>query len=226
MTAPDQVLTPVAQDYLKVIWSAREWSDAPVTTTLLAKRLGVGVSTVSETVRRLTEQGLVDHAPYGAVTLTGMGRAHAVAVVRRHRLLETFLVAELGYGWDEVHDEAEVLEHAVTDRFVERIAEHLGHPARDPHGDQIPGPDGALTTPPARVLWEVEPGEWRVVRISDADPELLRYLHAAGLVPDTVLTVSRHDVTGVVSVRLGGSGGGVELGEVAATAIWLTAPRA
>jgi len=218
-------LSAVSQDYLKVIWTAQEWSDQRVTTKALAARLGVAASTVSETVRRLAEAGLVTHEPYGAVDLTDTGRRHALAMVRRHRLLETFLVAELGYGWDEVHDEAEVLEHAVSDRFVERIAEHLGHPVRDPHGDPIPGPDGALTAPPARVLWEVEPGEWRVARISDAEPELLRYLHQAGLVPDTVLTVSRHDAVGIVRVHLGDAGPDVDLGEVAATAIWLTAPR-
>ncbi|HEY0217944.1 MAG TPA: metal-dependent transcriptional regulator, partial [Cellulomonas sp.] len=121
-------LTAVAQDYLKVIWSASEWSSAPVTTKMLADRLGVGASTVSETIRRLTDQGLVHHAPYAAIALTDEGARHAVQVVRRHRLIETFLVSELGYGWDEVHDEAEVLEHAVSDLMVERIDTRLGHP--------------------------------------------------------------------------------------------------
>ena len=219
-----QSLTAVSQDYLKVIWSAQEWSDRPVTTKALAGRLGVGASTVSETVRRLVEAGLVTHEPYGAVGLTAEGRTHALAMVRRHRLLETFLVAELGYGWDEVHDEAEVLEHAVSDGFVERIAAHLGHPTRDPHGDPIPGADGSLDVPAARTLWESEPGEWVVVRISDADPELLRYLASRGLGLDARVSVTRHTVAGVVSARIGDEAQQVDLGEVAASAIWVGRP--
>src|SRR4051794_15996862 len=146
-------------------------------------------------------------------------------MVRRHRLLETFLVEVLGYGWDEVHDEAEVLEHAVSDLFVDRIDERLGRPRRDPHGDPIPGPDGALDVPPASVLWEVDPGDWAVARISDADPELLRYLESVGLVLDApVRVVERRTVAGVIAVRVGPDGGRpVDLGEVAARAIWLVA---
>lgn len=215
-------LTAVAQDYLKVVWSAREWSDQPVTTKLLATRLGVGASTVSETVRRLADAGLLTHEPYGAVELTDEGRRHALAMVRRHRLVETFLVEQLGYGWDEVHDEAEVLEHAVSDLFVERIAERLGHPTRDPHGDPIPGPDGSLQAPPAHPLWGVEPGAWTVARISDADPELLRYLDQVGVRLDVPLrVVARRAAVGVVTVSTGERE--VDLGEVAARAIWVVA---
>src|SRR3954462_5204668 len=161
-------VTPVAQDYLKLVWNAQEWSDAPVTTTMLAERLGVGASTVSETVRRLTDQGLLTHPPYAAIELTAAGRALAVAMVRRHRLLETFLVEELGYGWDEVHDEAEVLEHAVSDELGERMDRRLGFPARDPHGDPIPTSDGTPRRPDAVPLLEAEAGAMlTVVRISD-----------------------------------------------------------
>ncbi|QHT56168.1 metal-dependent transcriptional regulator [Cellulomonas sp. H30R-01] len=221
---PTPPLTAVTQDYLKVVWSAQEWSAQPVTTKMLAARLGVGASTVSETVRRLADAGYLTHQPYGAVELTAEGRRHALAMVRRHRLVETFLVEVLGYGWDEVHDEAEVLEHAVSDLFVERIDAQLGHPRRDPHGDPIPGPDGSLETLEARVLWEAEPGRWAVARISDADPELLRYVESVGLVLDApVEVVERRTVAGVVSVRAGEGpdAGGVDLGEVAARAIWL-----
>lgn len=221
---PTPPLTAVTQDYLKVVWSAQEWSAQPVTTKLLAARLGVGASTVSETVRRLADAGYVTHEPYGAVELTAEGRRHALAMVRRHRLVETFLVEMLGYGWDEVHDEAEVLEHAVSDLFVERIDARLGHPRRDPHGDPIPGPDGSLDTPAADVLWEAQPGTWAVARISDADPELLRYLESVGLVLDAAVeVVERRTVAGVVAVRVGegDDARGVDLGEVAARAIWL-----
>ena len=223
-TTPE--LSAVTQDYLKVVWSACEWSAQPVTTKMLAARLGVGPSTVSETVRRLADSGLVTHQPYGAVELTPLGERHALAVVRRHRLIETFLVEVLGYGWDEVHDEAEVLEHAVSDLFVERISAQLGHPRRDPHGDPIPGEDGSIDVPPATLLWDAEPGEWAVARISDADPELLRYVETVGLVLDAPLTiVERRAVAGVVSVRVGAVGADdgrtVDLGEPAARAIWL-----
>ena len=212
-------LTPVAQDYLKFIWCAREWSSAPVTTKMLAQRLGVGAPTVSETVRRLTVQGLVAHAPYGEITLTDVGRAHAVAMVRRHRLLETYLVRELGYGWDEVHDEAEVLEHAVSELLIDRIDARLGHPARDPHGDPIPTRDGRVPTPPARQLRDLEPGEWVVARISDADPDLLRYCAAVGLGLDARLTVlARHPDAAMIGLRVGGRH--VDLAEAAASALW------
>lgn len=217
-------LSAVTQDYLKVVWSATEWSDVPVTTKLLAARLGVGASTVSETVRRLADAGLVTHEPYGAVELTDEGRAHALAMVRRHRLLETFLVEVLGYGWDEVHDEAEVLEHAVSDRFVDRVSAHLGHPTRDPHGDPIPAADGAVEALPAVPLWDVQPGPCQVARISDADPDLLRYLDGVGVVLDARLTVvARHAPVGLVSVVVGSGASEprVELGEVAARAIWV-----
>ena len=140
-------LTTVAQDYLKVIWTAQEWSLEKVSTKMLAERIGVSASTASESIRKLADQGLVNHEKYGAVTLTEAGRRAALAMVRRHRLMETFLVRELGYSWDEVHDEAEVLEHAVSDRMLDRIDAKLGHPTRDPHGDPIPAADGQVPTP-------------------------------------------------------------------------------
>ena len=145
-------LSTVAQDYLKVIWTAQEWSLEKVSTKMLAERIGVSASTASESIRKLADQGLVDHEKYGAVTLTEAGRRAALAMVRRHRLMETFLVRELGYSWDEVHDEAEVLEHAVSDRMLDRIDAKLGHPTRDPHGDPIPAADGQVPTPDARQL--------------------------------------------------------------------------
>ena len=131
-------LSTSTQNYLKAVWTLSEWSDQPVTPSLIAERTELKLSSVSDAVRRLTSQGLLTHTPYGAVELTEAGHAYAVAMVRRHRLIETFLVKMLGYGWDQVHDEAEHLEHAVSDFMIERIDELLGRPTRDPHGDPIP----------------------------------------------------------------------------------------
>ena len=221
-------LTAVAQDYLKVIWTAQEWSREKVSTKMLAQKIGVSASTASESIRRLAEQGLVDHEKYGAVALTDTGRRAALAMVRRDRLLETFLVHELGYGWDEVHDEAEVLEHAVSERLIARIEAKLGFPRRDPHGDPIPGSDGRVPTPPARQLWACADGDTgTVARISDADPEMLRYFDSVGISLDSRLRVlKRRDFAGVISVAIESAGGAqttVELGSPAAQAIWVVA---
>jgi DtxR family Mn-dependent transcriptional regulator len=217
-------LSAVAQDYLKVVWSAQEWSDEPVTTKRVAERMGVGASTVSEQVRRLTAQGLLEHAPYGAIELTDDGRHHALAMVRRHRLIETFLVETLGYRWDEVHDEAEVLEHAVSDALVERIDALLDHPERDPHGDPIPLPDGTVPRPGAVSLVALGAGDrGTVARISDADPDVLRYLTELGLSLDTtVRVIGRREYAGVLEVAWDGSADRiVQLGFPAAEAIWV-----
>ncbi|GBE66953.1 transcriptional regulator [Mycobacterium sp. MFM001] len=219
-------LSPVAQDYLKVIWNAQEWSPDKVSTKMLADRIGVSASTASESIRKLAEQGLVNHEKYGAVTLTESGRRAALAMVRRHRLLETFLVNELGYGWDEVHDEAEVLEHAVSDRLVSRIDAKLGYPHRDPHGDPIPASDGQVPTPPARQLWACLDGEaGTVARISDADPEMLRYFDSIGISLDSRLRVlTRREFAGMISVAVEAADGvanTVDLGSPAACAIWV-----
>ncbi|KAA0023300.1 metal-dependent transcriptional regulator [Antrihabitans cavernicola] len=218
------VLSPVAQDYLKVIWTAQEWSPERVSTKLVAERIGVSASTVSEAIRKLADQGLVEHARYGSIALTDEGNAAALAMVRRHRLLETFLVNELGYGWDEVHDEAEVLEHAVSDLLMSRIDAKLGFPARDPHGDPIPSADGAVPTPPARQLSDFHDGEaGTIARISDFDPAMLRYFDSVGIALDTaVAVVERRDFAGTVSVRIGTeSADPIDLGNPAAQAIWL-----
>ncbi|MBM4639162.1 metal-dependent transcriptional regulator [Prescottella equi] len=224
MTHPE-TLSSVAQDYLKVIWTVQEWSRERVSTKLLSERIGVSASTVSEAIRKLSDQGLVDHARYGSIALTDAGRSAAVSMVRRHRLIETFLVNELGYGWDEVHDEAEVLEHAVSDRMIDRIDAKLGFPERDPHGDPIPAADGSVPTPPARQLSDYQDGEsGRVARISDADPAMLRYFDSVGIALDTDITViERRDFAGTVSIRLGTdpATGNVDLGNPAAQAIWL-----
>jgi DtxR family transcriptional regulator, Mn-dependent transcriptional regulator len=213
---------------LKVIWTAQEWSVDKVSTKMLAEKMGVSASTASESIRKLAEQGMVNHEKYGAVTLTEAGRRAALAMVRRHRLLETFLVNELGYGWDEVHDEAEVLEHAVSDRLVARIDAKLGFPRRDPHGDPIPASDGRVPSPPARQLWVCDDGDsGRVARISDADPEMLRYFDSVGISLDSQFRVlTRREFAGMISVAIEAADGAqttVELGSPAARAIWVVA---
>ncbi len=185
MTSVDQ-LTPVAQDYLKVIWSATEWGDPPITTKGLAARLGTTQANVSDTVKRLAAQGLVTYESYRPVRLTERGERLAVAMVRRHRLIEAFLVGVLNYGWDEVHDEAEALEHAASDTLIDRIDALLGHPVADPHGDPIPAADGTLRRPRAVRLGTIR-GRCRVVRVSDADPGVLAQCQALGIVPDAVV---------------------------------------
>ena len=218
-------LSSVAQDYLKVIWTAQEWSVDKVSTKMLAERIGVSASTASESIRKLADQGLVDHEKYGAVTLTDAGRLAALAMVRRHRLMETFLVRELGYGWDEVHDEAEILEHAVSDLMMDRIDAKLGHPERDPHGDPIPSVDGAIDTPPATRLSDYLDGQsGRVARISDSDPAILRYFDSVGITLDLPITVvERRDYAGTVAIELARDDAtdSVELGHRAAEAIWM-----
>ncbi len=182
-------LSTSTQDYLKCVWTLQEWSGGTVSVTALAERLGVRTSTASDGVKKLAEQGLVEHETYGGITLTHEGTAHALAMVRRHRLLEAYLVQEMGYEWDEVHDEAEILEHAVSDRFIAAIDARLGHPTRDPHGDPIPSADGAAHLPEAVPLSLARPGPAVVVRLSDSDPERLRRFGEVGLTPDAEVHV-------------------------------------
>lgn len=198
-------LSPSTQDYLKTIWRLGEWEPERVTTTSLAARMGLAASTVSEALKKLTAQGLVTRPSYGVVELTEQGRDVAVHMVRRHRILEMFLATELGYAWDEIHDEAEVLEHAVTDRFIDRVDAKLGHPGTDPHGDVIPSRDGVITPAPAVPLADVTgPARVRVTRVSDEDPQTLRWLSRAGIGPGSRVSVlSNPSDAATVRVRVG-----------------------
>ncbi|MFT4201513.1 metal-dependent transcriptional regulator [Gordonia sp. (in: high G+C Gram-positive bacteria)] len=216
-------LTAVAQDYLKVIWTAREWDEVKVTTSMIADKLDVSPSTASEGIRKLAEQGLLEHQKYGAITLTEEGRRAAVGMVRRHRLLETYLVSELGYGWDEVHDEAEVLEHAVSDRLMERIDAKLGHPRRDPHGDPIPSAGGEIASPDVCLLADLADGESGVIaRISDTDPAMLRYFNEVGIALDrSVRVADKRPFAGTTTVTVDGAEPGITLGDVATRAIYV-----
>lgn len=219
------------QDYVKTIYSHTEWQHQPMTAGQLAARLGVANSSVSEMVGKLAGLGLVDHKPYGAIRLTPAGEQLALMMVRRHRLIETFLVRDLGYSWDEVHDEAELLEHTVSELFIERLAARLGHPTADPHGDPIPGPDGAVDRPAARPLGQLAAGEaGTIVRISDADPEILRFLAAAGIGPGSgVEVLGQKPFDGPLLVKIHPGPGEerrptLELSPAPAQAIWVGAP--
>ena len=225
--APHSELSSATQDYLKVIWTAQEWTDEPLTVSALSAHMGFSPSSVSEAVKKLTGQGLLTHERYGSIALTATGERAAVGMVRRHRLIETFLVDYLGYGWDEVHDEAERLEHAVSDKMVDALSGRLGNPVRDPHGDPIPASDGRFPVLDALRLSRSEAGTRGVVaRVSDNDPELLRYIAGMGLQLDTVLTVvQRRPYAGTLTIEA--CGRTMDLGLPAAEAIWiLEAPAA
>ncbi|MCK8468985.1 metal-dependent transcriptional regulator [Microbacterium sp. KSW4-16] len=207
--------SPAADDYLKTVYAHTEWQDAPITPSVLAAKLGIAPSSVTEMVKKLAAAGLVSHVPYGAVRLTEAGTARALAMVRRHRLVETWLVQEFDYGWDEVHDEAEVLEHTISDRLLEGIDARLGRPRFDPHGDAIPDVDGHVERVPFVLLADAAVGHTgRVLRVSDQDPEVLRAVEAAGIAVGVEVTVT------AAGVSVDGTDAEVAH---AADVIWLTA---
>ncbi len=199
-------LTRSVEDYLKAIYQLSRGGQ-PVSTSQIAQRLMLSAPSVSGMVRRLSEQGLLEHLPYRGVELTAQGRRVALRMVRRHRLIEAYLVAFLGYTWDTVHDEAERLEHAVSDMLVERMAHALGHPRVDPHGDPIPDADGSIAEGVHVPLSEVEPGETvTVCRADTTDAHRLRYIADAGLMPGTRVTVTaREPFRGPITLDVRGS---------------------
>lgn len=199
-------ISTMSEDYVRAIYSAEEWDEKGVGVSVLANLMGVVPSTASENVRRLKEAGLVDHKPYQQVRLTAAGREEAMKMVRRHRILETFLHQLLEFSWDEVHEEAEQLEHAVSDRFIDQIDKALGYPEADPHGDPIPRKDGSVAvssslsvlTAPLQVPLEI-------VRIRDAEPEVLRHFESRGITPGTqALVLEKSDVTALVALEVAG----------------------
>lgn len=203
--AVGEPLSRSVEDYLKTIYRLSE-AGRPASTSQIAEALALAAPSVSGMVKRLSEQGLLSHVPYRGVLLTEMGRQAAVRVVRRHRLIEAYLVARLGYTWDGVHDEAERLEHAVSDELVERMAAALGHPEVDPHGDPIPDAKGRVARPDLRPLSGVETGTMvEVRRVDTSDAERLRYLAAAGLVPGAAVRVTeRAPFNGPITVAVEG----------------------
>lgn len=189
----------VVEDILKLVWSAEEAGRDGVKPKDIGEHMGVVPSTTTENVQRLVRQGLVTHEPYGRVRLTEQGRGVALGMVRRHRLLETYLHEALGFSWDEVHEEAEILEHAVSERLLNRLDKVLGYHTRDPHGDPIPRADGSSAEIPGAPLDTLPVGNGgEVERLPDRDPQALRAWEEAGLVPGAHVVVLASEAGGIV----------------------------
>jgi DtxR family Mn-dependent transcriptional regulator len=198
-----QLVSASVQDYAKAVYALETRGRAAVSTTDLAARLGVTPASVSGMVRKLTDVGIVEHEPYYGVRLTDAGRRVALEVLRHHRLLELFLNQELGMSWDRVHAEAEVLEHVISEEVEQLIAARLGHPSVDPQGDPIPTPELEIDERRTSSLGELPVGAvGRFVRVSDSDPDMLRYLAERGIALNTRLeVVDRQPFGGPVFVR-------------------------
>ncbi len=182
-------------DYLKAIWHLGQGE--PVATGDIARELGVTAPSVTGMLGKLKRDGLIRYQPYRGAELSATGRLEAMRLIRRHRLLETFLINELGFGWDEVHDEAEQMEHVMSERFTERLAEHLGQPAFDPHGDPIPRKDGSLPKAPDVPLSEAPQGARFVVhRVLSQEADVLSYVTGLGVVPGVALRVVAREPSG------------------------------
>jgi DtxR family Mn-dependent transcriptional regulator len=190
-------------DYLKAVWELAEGSGGTAATKGVAARLSVSSASVSNMFARLQEMGLVRYERYRGATLTGRGREEVLRLVRRHRLIETFLLEHLGYDWQEVHEEAERLEHAVSDEFTERLAALLGHPDHDPHGDPIPSAEGTLEVEDSFTLNQAVAGQRvRISKVRDEDAAMLDYFGDRNLVPGRRLRVREvRALDGVVTVE-------------------------
>lgn len=193
------------EDYLKTIYLLHEKSRGGVNTNAIAAALSVTAASVTGMVKKLAELKLVRHAPYQSVELTKTGEKIALEVVRHHRLLEVFLTEALGYSWDEVHAEADQLEHVISEAFEDRIAARLGDPHVDPHGDPIPTKAGTIATVQQRSLIDLAAGQSaHITRVTDGNPELLRYAAGLGLRPQTRITlIDAEPFGGPLRLRIG-----------------------
>jgi DtxR family Mn-dependent transcriptional regulator len=192
------------EDYAKAIYSLTGWGEETASTNDLAERLGVKAGSVSAMIKKLDEAGLVERVPYHGVRLTADGTRVAMAVLRRHRLLELFLAEVLDVPWDQVHDEAEVLEHALSEDLTDLISAKLGDPDFDPHGDPIPDRDLEIVETETAALADLVPGDRaRFVRVSDSNPEMLAYLSECGIaVGDRLELIERQPFDGPVTVKI------------------------
>ena len=200
----DKLSRPM-EDYLKTIYMIREREGGGASTNAIAAALSVTPASVTGMMKKLAEMKLVRHTPYQGVELTRSGEKIALEIVRHHRLLELFLHEALGYAWDEVHAEADALEHVISEDFEDRIAAQLGNPAIDPHGDPIPAKDGTMTNIDQRTLIDLEPGQSaRITRVSDQSAEALRYAADLGLRPQTRLTlIAAEPFGGSLRIKVG-----------------------
>jgi DtxR family Mn-dependent transcriptional regulator len=205
MAANLEMRSSAVEDYTKAIYALQQRSPEPVSTNALAERMGVTPASASGMVKRLGELGLVTHVRYRGVSLTDAGQRVALEVIRHHRLLELYLVKSLGVPWDRVHQEAEVLEHVLSEELEELIAAKLGDPTRDPHGDPIPTRDLTIDEAPTRSLESLQAGaRGTFARVSDSDPEMLRYLSERGIGPgDPFEVIDRQPFGGPLFVRFG-----------------------
>ncbi|MFC7135105.1 MULTISPECIES: metal-dependent transcriptional regulator [Salinibaculum] len=198
------MLSAKMEDYLKAVYELQRQGEAPVSTSSIAETLDVTAPTATSMMETLEERGLVEREKYKGVTLTREGETVALEVVRHHRLLETYLAEQLGYDWTEVHDEADCLEHHISEEFERRVAEVLGDPEVDPHGDPIPTEalDPVAELAGARLSEQAEGDRVVVQRVRDRDPEELAYLEEAGITPGTTLTVEEVAPIEMVTVAL------------------------
>jgi DtxR family Mn-dependent transcriptional regulator len=213
------------QDYLKALCLLEDEVAAQraISTQLLSSRLGVSAASATNMLKRLDSMGLVRHVPYRGAELTAAGRNVGLEMIRHHRLLETYLAEALGVPWDEVHKEAEVLEHVLSEDLEDRISALLGNPHIDPHGHPIPGKDGSMPRTSKRRLWDVSDGERvEVERVSDAEAEALRYLGGAGIRPGSEVEVlNRGPVGGPLFVRVEGGSKEAALSREIAEVVWV-----
>jgi DtxR family Mn-dependent transcriptional regulator len=205
MPVRNTTISSAVEDYAKAIYALEARGGGPVTTNALAARLAVTPASASGMVRKLAELGLVSHVPYKGVELTPDGVRLALEVLRHHRLLELYLARDLGLPWDRVHDEAEVLEHVLSEELEALIAAKLGNPTRDPHGDPIPTADLVLEERPTASMASLEPGaSGTFARISDSDPAMLRYLADRGIAPGAEFeVVDKQPFDGPLFARFG-----------------------
>ncbi len=216
-TEPVSRPSETIEDYAKAIYALQRHAGGAegVSTNDIAERLGVTPASVSAMLKKLAERGLVVHERYRGVVLTAEGERVALEVLRHHRLLELYLAEHLGVPWDRVHEEAEALEHVLSEDLEARIAAKLGHPTHDPHGDPIPDADLVMEEGDTQRLAELQPGaRGRFVRISDSHPEMLRYLSERGVrLGDRLEVVERQPFGGPLTVRFGSAehvlGGGL-----------------
>lgn len=214
-------LSQSVEDYLKAIYVLQSEGEA-TTTTNIANALDVSSASVTNMLKRLAKMNLLEYESYKGAKLTSAGNKIALEILRHHRLLELYLKEVMGYSWDEVHDEAEKLEHHISEQFEDRIAELLNHPTHDPHGDPIPSKDGVMPTMAQLSISDAKENTAYIIgRVKDQDPELLRYLEKIGVLPGSKIEVmEKAPFSGPVKIRLEGK---VEqmLGQAVASEVYL-----